>query len=140
MAEPQRASSLPDSVPRPRPARRPSRTAAPLRLDETHDLSPPVRAAQPADPLTAIENETADWSAWVRRSSRIWRLAFPSRPPGEWVLMAVLLLGLALNVSFVLANVELSRSDRLLGSAVFLAGLAILVLIEIGRRSGTTSR
>jgi hypothetical protein len=138
MAEPQRASSLPDSVPRPRPARRPS--AVPPRLDETQDLSPPISAAPPADPLTAIENETADWSAWVRRSGRIWRFAFPSRPTGEWVLIAVLLLGLALNVSFVLANVELSRSDRLLGSAMFLAGLAILVLIEIGRRSGTTSR
>jgi hypothetical protein len=90
--------------------------------------------------LTAIENETADWSVWARRSGRIWRSAFPSRSPGEWRLMAVLLLGLALNASSVLPNAALSRSDRLLGSAVFLAGVVLLVLIEIGRRRDKTSR
>jgi hypothetical protein len=54
------------------------------------------------------------------------------------MLMAVLLLGLALSASSVLPNAALSRSDRLLGSAVFLAGLALLVLIEIGRRRGAS--
>ena len=139
MAEPHRASSVPDSVTRPRRARRPAPAAAPPRLDATQDLGPPARAAQPADPPPAAESETA-WSVWARRSGRIWRFAFPSRSPGEWLLMAVLLLGLALNASSVLPNAALSRSDRLLGSAVFLAGLALLVLIEIGRRRDTTSR
>ncbi len=138
MAEPHRASSLPDSVTRRRRARRPS-SAPSQRLDATLDLGPPARAPQPAEPPPAAEPETA-WSLWTRRSGRIWRFAFPSRSPGEWLLMAVLLLGLALNASSVLPNASLSRSDRLLGSAVFLAGLALLVLIEIGRRRDTTSR
>jgi hypothetical protein len=85
------------------------------------------------------ERETA-WSNWARRTGRIWRLAFPSRPPGEWVLLAVLLSGLALNASSLLGNAALSPADRLLGSAVFVVGVALLVLTEIGRRGGTMSR
>jgi len=52
--------------------------------------------------------------------------------------MAVLLLGLALNASSWLTGATLSRSDRLLGSAVFLVGLALLVLMELCRRSNTS--
>ena len=54
--------------------------------------------------------------------------------------MAVVLLGLALNVSSLLTNSELSRSDHLLGSAVFLVGLALLVLMEVCRGTGHPSR
>lgn len=141
MAEPQRASSLPEPPARPRPARPPFRSAAPPRppFDETQDLGPPARVSQPADPLPPAEPETA-WSTWGRRSGRVWHLAFPSRSPGEWALLAVLLFGLALNASSVLANAALSPADRLLGTVVFVVGVALLVLTEIGRRNGTTSR
>jgi hypothetical protein len=54
------------------------------------------------------------------------------------VLLAVLLSGLALSASSVLANAALSPADRLLGSAVFLVGVALLVLTEISRRGGTS--
>ena len=140
MAEPQRASSLPDSSPRSRPARPRSRYAVPswTPLEETQDLGPPARVAPTADPLP--EGPETAWSTWARRSGRVWRLAFPSRPPGEWVLLAVLLSGLALSASSVLTNATLSPAERLLGSVVFVFGVALLVVTEIGRRSGPTSR
>ena len=147
MAEPERASCLtapsPRSRPKPRPPH-PSRYAAPLRLplDETQDLRPPgwVIDHLPAPP---IEPESLDRPAEApggRRARRTTAPRPPSRSPGEWVLMAVVLLGLALNVSSLLTGAALSSSDRLLGSAVFLVGLALLVLMEICRRSGHASR
>jgi hypothetical protein len=75
-----------------------------------------------------------------RLGVRAQRPAVPSRTPGEWVLIAVLLGGLSLNAVALLTNAALTGADRLLGSAVFLVGLALLVLIEICRRTGHTSR
>jgi len=149
MAEPQRASSLDVAAsrlhraPKPRPPH-PSRYAAALRLplDETQDLTPsahlgpPARMAEPASP----EPEALEPPAQRRYSVRARRPSLPSRTPGEWVLIAVLLSGLALNAVALMTNAALTGSDRLLGSAVFLGGLALLVLIEICRRTGCGPR
>jgi hypothetical protein len=148
MAEPQRASALPDAPQRSRLAPKPRPPhpyyAAPLRLplDATQDLSPTARAVEPAGLPPPIEPE-AEPPAAPRRDGRTRHAVVPrlsSRPPGEWVLMAVVLLGLTLNASSCLTSDALSRSDRLLGSAVFLVGLALLVLMEVCRRTGRTSR
>lgn len=138
MAEPQRASSLPAASARPKPRpRHPSLYAAPLRLplDETQDLGPPVQATEPADPTPPAEEESPRRS---QRGSRARRPAVPrppARSPGDWMLLVVLLLGLALNAVALLVNSALSRFDLLLGGAVFLAGIALLVLMELCRRT-----
>jgi len=51
------------------------------------------------------------------------------------VILAVLLCGLGLNVAALLTASRLSRSDLLLGATVLLAGIVLLVLIELCRRS-----
>jgi len=51
------------------------------------------------------------------------------------VVLAVLLCGLGLNVLALLTASRLSRSDLLLGATVLLAGIVLLILIELSRRS-----
>ena len=63
------------------------------------------------------------------------RRQLPPRSPAEWVILAVLLFGLGLNVVALLAGSRLSRSDLLLGATVLFAGLVLLLLIELCRRS-----
>jgi len=53
--------------------------------------------------------------------------------------MAALLIGLAMNAGALLTNAAPSRSDLLLGGPVFLVGIALLVLMEICRRPGSSS-
>jgi len=50
--------------------------------------------------------------------------------------LAVLLLGLALNALVLLRHAALSRADVMLGATVLLAGVALLVLMEVYRRTG----
>jgi hypothetical protein len=142
MAEPQRASSLPVAPTRPRPAprRRLRLSASRQTLDETRDLSPPVRQAETASPPPPAEPTAFAPPAEVRYGVKTRRPALPSRTPGERVLIAVLLGGLALDAGALLTNAALSGADRLLGSAVFFGGLALLVLIEVCRRTGCGSR
>ena len=133
MAEPQRASSpaADPARPKPRPGR-PSRYAAPLRLpiDDTQDLSPPGYA--PPHPPPAAGEANVHPPERSRRALRPQILRLPARSPGEWALMGVVLLGLALNAS-VLVTVALSPTDRALGLAVFLAGFVLLVLMALCR-------
>ncbi|MFY9824715.1 MAG: hypothetical protein WAM82_25280, partial [Thermoanaerobaculia bacterium] len=63
------------------------------------------------------------------------RRRLPPRGPAEWVILAVLAVGLSLNVVALLTSSRLSGSDLLLGATVLLAGLILLVLIELCRRS-----
>lgn len=49
-------------------------------------------------------------------------------------MLAVLVLGLALNALALLRHAALSRADVLLGATVLLAGLTLLVLMEVCRR------
>jgi hypothetical protein len=53
----------------------------------------------------------------------------------EPAVLAVLVLGLALNALALLRHQALSRADVLLGAIVMIAGLALLVLMEIYRRT-----
>jgi len=142
MAEPQRASSLPDALARSRGApklRRPP-PVLPLPLDATQDLSPSARRTERAGPPASVGPAVLDPQAEVRSDARAQRPALPLRTPGEWTLIAVLLGGLALNAVALVTSGALSGSDRLLGSAVFLGGVALLVLIEICRRTNCGSR
>jgi hypothetical protein len=63
------------------------------------------------------------------------RRQLPPRSPAEWVILAVLTFGLGLNAVALLTASHLSRSDLLLGATVLFAGLVLLVLIELCRRS-----
>jgi hypothetical protein len=63
------------------------------------------------------------------------RRQLPPRSPAERVILAVLLGGLGLNVAALLTGSRLSRSDLLLGATVLFAGLVLLILIELCRRS-----
>ncbi len=49
-------------------------------------------------------------------------------------MLAVLVLGLALNALVLLRHAALSRADVLLGATVLLAGVALLALMEVYRR------
>jgi hypothetical protein len=62
--------------------------------------------------------------------------AVPPRTGPERAVLAVLLLGLALNALVLLRHAALSRADELLGATVLLAGVALLVLMEMYRRTG----
>jgi len=147
MAEPQRASSLTvgssrsHRLPKLRPPR-PAGYAAALQvpLDATQDLSPSARRTERAGPPASVGPAVLDPQAEVRSDARAQRPALPLRTPGEWTLIAVLLGGLALNAVALVTSGALSGSDRLLGSAVFLGGVALLVLIEICRRTDCGSR
>jgi hypothetical protein len=71
----------------------------------------------------------------IRPAALLPRRQVPPRSPAEWVILAVLLLGLGLNVVALLTGSRLSRSDLLLGATVLFAGLVLLILIELCRRS-----
>ncbi|HEY0510910.1 MAG TPA: hypothetical protein VGH73_03340 [Thermoanaerobaculia bacterium] len=58
--------------------------------------------------------------------------ASPSSPRTA---LAVLLLGLVLNAIALLRGAALSRSDLLLGGTVLLAGVTLLVLMKVYRRT-----
>ncbi|HSS52397.1 MAG TPA: hypothetical protein VLX28_25930 [Thermoanaerobaculia bacterium] len=135
MAETQRvASSSASSRPAPKPRLRHPPRRPPLRpgLDETHDLRPPRTARQPATP-TAVATTPPVQEA--RPAAPVLLRRLPPRSPAEWVILAVLLFGLGLNVAALLAGSHLSRSDLLLGATVLFAGFVLLILIELCRRS-----
>jgi hypothetical protein len=48
--------------------------------------------------------------------------------------MAVLVLGLTLNALVLLRHTALSRADVLLGATVLVAGVTLLVMMEVYRR------
>jgi hypothetical protein len=52
------------------------------------------------------------------------------------MVLAMLLAGLAMNALVLLRTAALSRADVLLGATVLIAGLALLVLMEVYRRTG----
>jgi hypothetical protein len=58
----------------------------------------------------------------------------PPRTGTERLVLAVLVLGLALNALALLRHAALSRADVLLGTTVLLAGISLLVLMEVYRR------
>jgi hypothetical protein len=58
----------------------------------------------------------------------------PPRTGTELLVLAVLVLGLALNALVLLRHAALSRADVLLGATVLLAGLTLLVVMEVCRR------
>jgi hypothetical protein len=60
----------------------------------------------------------------------------PPRTGPERLVLAVLLPGLALNALVLLRHAALSRADVMLGATVLLAGVALLVLMEVYRRTG----
>lgn len=99
----------------------------PLRLpsEETLGPRPPVQE----EPAPAIPVRPA--AAPPPRPAPV-----PSRTPAERMVLAVLVLGLALNAVVLLRHAALSRADVLLGATVLLAGVALLVLMEIYRRTG----
>jgi hypothetical protein len=51
----------------------------------------------------------------------------------------MLVAGLVLNALVLLRHAALSRADVLLGATVLLAGLALLVLMEVYRRTGRST-
>jgi hypothetical protein len=52
------------------------------------------------------------------------------------MVLGMLAVGLVLNAIVLLRHVALSRADVLLGATVLFAGLALLVLMEVYRRTG----
>lgn len=148
MAEAQRIAPL--LVPEARP-RLAAKYAAPLRLprlplDETHDLRPPV-TAETVSLRQVQEVKTDDEDAFgpakeprAGRRRRARTAPQPSRTPGEWALLTVLLLGLGLNAAVLLLNAALTRADVLLGATVLLAGVVLLALMEICRRGTPAPR
>jgi hypothetical protein len=134
MAETQRVSSSLLSPPlRLRSARRsrlphpPPRYNAPQRLPEhdTESLEPPVQLAVPPEPQ---RHEPVQ--AFAREERQV-----SPRTRAERLLMTALLLGLGLTALILLTNPALSRSDLLLGVTVLVAGMALLALMELCRRT-----
>jgi hypothetical protein len=135
MAETRRVSSAP-SHPR-RSARprlpHPPRVQPPqLRIDVTQDLRPPEsrEAVEPPRPAPLREPEPTP-----ARPHHFPATPPPRRTRAEPAVLAVLVLGLALNALALLRHKALSRADVLLGAVVMIAGLALLVLMEIYRRT-----
>ena len=58
----------------------------------------------------------------------------PPRTGTELLVLAVLVLGLALNALVLLRHAALSRADVLLGATVLLAGVTLLVVVGVYRR------
>ncbi|HEV7507657.1 MAG TPA: hypothetical protein VGS07_22425 [Thermoanaerobaculia bacterium] len=96
-------------------------------------MRPPRTAPRPglATPTVVATTPVEE----VRPAALVPRRRLPPRSPAEWVILAVLLFGLGLNVVALLTGSRLSRSDLLLGATVLFAGFVLLVLIEICRRS-----
>jgi hypothetical protein len=141
MAEIRRVSSAAPSsaprraAPRPRLPHPPSHNA-PARppLDETHNLRPPVGDEELRPSIPAPPPEPRPPAA--RRTAHLVASLAPPRTRTERAILAVLVLGLALNALALLRNAALSRADVLLGAAVLLSGIALLVLMEVYRRTG----
>jgi hypothetical protein len=140
MAETRRVSSAPPTVrrssARPRLPHPPRLPAPPRRLvDDTDDLRPPG-PREDVEPLSQEPpREPAPPPAVVQ-----WPRLVAARPPRrtrtERMVLAMLVVGLALNAVVLLRHVALSRADVLLGATVLFAGLALLVLMEVYRRTG----
>jgi hypothetical protein len=135
MAETRRVSSAPSQprrAARPRLPHPPRALPAPrLRADETLDPRLPERVEE-AEPPAPRQPEPAPAAV---RPPRFATLRPPRRTPTERVVLTVLVLGLLLNALALLRHAALSRADILLGTTVLLAGLALLVLIEVYRRT-----
>jgi hypothetical protein len=86
------------------------------------------------DPRPAVREKTAPPPGPVLQPDR--PAPVPPRTGPERLVLAVLLLGLALNALVLLRHAALSRADVMLGATVLLAGVALLVLMEVYRRTG----
>ena len=126
MAETQRVTSSSASS---RPAPKPR-----LRHPPRHNPLPRMAAPPPTPPKPAVVAAAPSVPEVSPAAPRL-RSQLPPRSPAEWVILAVLLCGLGLNVVALLTASRLSRSDLLLGATVLLAGIVLLVLIELCRRS-----
>jgi hypothetical protein len=130
MAETRRVSpAVPYPAPRraaPRP-RLPHPTATrkePARLPVREEESvPPIPASRP-EPRPPAAPRIAQPVA-----------ATPPRTKTERTVLTVLVLGLVLNALALLRNAALTRADALLGATVLLAGISLLVLMEVFRRA-----
>ena len=103
------------AAPRPR-LPHPASRKAPLRpsFDATQAPRPPVHEEESAPSPT---------------------VAAPPRTRTERTVLIMLVLGLVLNALALLRNAALTRADMLLGVTVLLAGISLLVLMEIYRRT-----
>lgn len=139
MAETRRVSSAPPTVrrasARPRLPHPPRLPASPRVIEDTDDLRPPGPREdiepvfqepphEPAPPLAVVPLPRIVAALLLRRTRT------------EWMVLAMLVAGLALNAVVLLRHVALSRADVLLGATVLFAGLALLVLMEVYRRTG----
>jgi hypothetical protein len=127
MAETQRVTSSSASS---RPALKPR-----LRHPPRHNPPPRMAAPPPTPPKPAVAATAPSAPEVPHVAPRLRRRPLPPRTPAEWVVLAVLLCGLGLNVIALLTASRLSRSDLLLGATVLLAGIVLLILIELSRRS-----
>lgn len=132
MAESRLIPARPDSPPRrsgarpPLPAPRPVRPLPPPRppLEETQSLGPP--------PGPREAREDTGWEPDDRASA-------PREPRSraEKALLAVLLLGLGMNLAaFLVSRGRLTPADLLFGAVTLLSGAALLIFTEINRRGG----
>jgi hypothetical protein len=112
--------------------RRPSRPALPPRTDETLSLLPPVAVAEntlpPQEPEVIVERPA------VRSPRPARSTPLPKRT--EPLVLTLLLSGMVLNLLVLLRTPALTRADMLLGGTVLAAGFALLLLIEVFRRTG----
>jgi hypothetical protein len=98
----------------------------------TIDRRPAVREeTAPPAPVRPVETPPVQPAVHSGRPAPL-----PPRTPAERLVLAVLLLGLALNALVLLRHAALSRADVMLGATVLLAGVALLVLMEVYRRTG----
>lgn len=124
MAETQRSSPALSQAAR-SPVRRPDRPPLGLfQLDETQDLRPRSPVNPPANPEPAVREQVAR--------------PRPSSPPPtqkERAIRGVLLGGLAVTAAILATRGSaLHQADVLLGSTVLVAGVALLVVMELSRR------
>ncbi|HEX4496067.1 MAG TPA: hypothetical protein VIE43_10410 [Thermoanaerobaculia bacterium] len=139
MAETRRVSSASPTVrrasARPRLPHPPRLAPSPRRLvDDTDDLRPPG-PREDVEILPQPPREPAPPPAVVELP-RIVAARPPRRTRTERMVLAMLVLGLVLNAIVLLRHAALSRADVLLGATVLCAGLALLVLMEVYRRTG----
>jgi hypothetical protein len=105
-----------------------------LPLDETENLRPPGAAAVETPRPAAAERSAPNAPNAPKKTRR--RESPPPRSPAERLVLAVLLFGLGLNLAALLTDSRLTRSDLLLGGTVLLAGVVLLGLMELCRRTG----
>ena len=124
MAETRRVSP---ASPYPAPRRAAPRPRLPHPVAPNATLRPALEAPQDLPPPVHAEE----------RAPRIARSAAapPPRTRTERTVLAVLVLGLILNALALLRNAALTRADMLLGATVLLAGITLLVLMEVYRRT-----